>query len=82
MTELNNSKGVYTTTLYQGKWLVLLLFQPSGTEAKQISIQFDSEEQAKAFMAEKEPQMFFATNKAFMMALQAQQMMAGHSSPG
>jgi hypothetical protein len=67
--------GIYTTTLYQGKWLVLLLQQPDGKEAQQISISFTSEDEAKAFMQANEPQMSFATDKAFMMALQAQRMM-------
>lgn len=69
---MDMGKGIYTTTNYKG-WVVLLL-PANSKEPLEISTRFPSEEAAKAFMEQNEPEYSFATNKAFMMAKQAQEL--------
>lgn len=57
------------------QWKVVLLVTNEITP-KEISVGFPNEPTAKRFMSKNEPEFTFATNKAFMMALETQKAMA------
>jgi hypothetical protein len=74
-----NNKGIYTTTFFNERWVVLILLDQQD-QVNEVTQKFPDEQSAKDFMNRHDPNLTFAENKAFMMALQAQQMMVKLSS--
>jgi hypothetical protein len=67
-------KGTYTTTKMPDGWKVVFVLH-GHVEAQQFTVSWPSEESAKAEMERTRPDLVFATNPAFMMALQTQKLM-------
>lgn len=77
----STNQGVYTTTFHEGRWHVLVL-EPNSSDIMELNTTFADEEDAKHFMKEQRRRMQFASNKAFMLAKQSQELILSGKLPG